>query len=110
MILESPAFAHNQFIPRDYTCNGANHSPPLVWNNVPKNTQSFVLIMDDPDAPMGLWVHWILFNLPADCLELKTGIGVPSKAISARNSWGKTGYGGLALQAVLIAISSSSML
>ena len=92
MILESPVFAHNEFIPREYTCNGADHSPPLVWSNAPKNTQSFVLIMDDPDAPMGLWVHWILFNLPADCHEL--GVDVPLKAISAQNSWGKTGYGG----------------
>ncbi|MCW8400125.1 YbhB/YbcL family Raf kinase inhibitor-like protein [Legionella sp. PATHC038] len=94
MILESPAFTHNAFIPQEYTCNGVNHSPPLVWNDAPKNTQSFVLIMDDPDAPMGLWVHWILFNLPAGCHELKTGTGTPSQTISARNSWGKTGYGG----------------
>ncbi len=91
MILESPAFAHNGFIPKEYTCNGADHSPPLIWKKIPENTQSFVLIMDDPDAPMGLWVHWILFNLPADCHELT---GIPSKAISARNSWGRTGYGG----------------
>ncbi|QMT60997.1 MULTISPECIES: YbhB/YbcL family Raf kinase inhibitor-like protein [unclassified Legionella] len=94
MILESPAFVHNEFIPREYTCDGTDHSPPLVWSDIPKNTQSFVLIMDDPDAPMGLWVHWILFNVPPDCHELKLETGIPSNAISAQNSWGKTGYGG----------------
>lgn len=93
MILKSPAFAHNALIPKEYTCTGADHSPPLIWKNIPENTQSFVLIMDDPDAPMGLWVHWILFNLPADCHELKTG-NTPANAISARNSWNRTGYGG----------------
>lgn len=94
MILESPAFAHNSFIPKEYTCKGADLSPPLVWKRPPKEAKSFVLIMEDPDAPMGIWVHWILFNLPDSCHELKQGINIPSKAISARNSWGKKGYGG----------------
>lgn len=81
MILQSPAFAHNAFIPPEYTCNGINHSPPLEWKDVPENTQSFVLIMDDPDAPMGLWVHWILFNLPSNCHELKIGKGFPHRQL-----------------------------
>lgn len=94
MILESSAFIDNAFIPKEYTCNGSDYSPPLVWKNAPKNTQSFALIMDDPDAPRGLWVHWVLFNIPSDCQELKTSNGIPPQAISAKNSWGRTGYGG----------------
>lgn len=58
--LESTAFANNQSIPRKYTCDGENLSPPLKWENPPKGTKSFVLIMEDPDAPHGVWDHWII--------------------------------------------------
>ena len=94
MKLKSPAFAHNTSIPKEYTCNGADLSPQLVWDDVPEHTKSFVLIMDDPDAPMGLWVHWVLFNIPSYCHELQKASGTPLQAISAKNSWGRTGYGG----------------
>jgi Raf kinase inhibitor-like YbhB/YbcL family protein len=61
----SPAFAQGQAIPPPHTCDGDNHSPALAWENPPPGTQSFALIMDDPDAPSGLWVHWVLYDLPA---------------------------------------------
>lgn len=92
--LTSPAFEHNAFIPDEFTCHGADYPPPLMWKDPPKNTKSFVLIMDDPDAPMGVWIHWILFNIPANCRELDAAIDIPDSAISSQNSWGKTGYGG----------------
>ncbi|KTD06489.1 Phosphatidylethanolamine-binding protein [Legionella gratiana] len=92
--LESPAFKHNALIPLEYTCEGDNHPPPLIWHNPPPHTQSFVLIMDDPDAPMGVWVHWVLLNLPADYRQLRTGATLPASVITGKNSWGKSSYGG----------------
>lgn len=65
MNLTSFAFAYGQSIPPKYSCKGENVSPPLTWDEPPAGTQSFALIMDDPDAPMGTWVHWVLFNIPA---------------------------------------------
>ena len=62
--ITSPAFAHEQGIPELYTCKGKNISPPLQWSQPPAGTQSFVLIMEDPDAPIGTWDHWLVFNLP----------------------------------------------
>jgi len=66
MKLTSPAFEHNGFIPEQYTCDGADCSPPLIFSEVPPGTKSLVLIMDDPDAPARVWDHWIVFNMPAD--------------------------------------------
>lgn len=63
MKLTSPVFSHNGAIPAQYTCDGANISPALEWSEVPGNTNSFALIVDDPDAPAKVWVHWILFNI-----------------------------------------------
>ncbi|HLC07221.1 MAG TPA: YbhB/YbcL family Raf kinase inhibitor-like protein [Candidatus Babeliales bacterium] len=75
MKLISPVFSHNEAIPTQYTCDGANISPALAWSDAPENTQSFALIVDDPDAlsavalakegPAKVWVHWIVFNIPA---------------------------------------------
>lgn len=65
MKLVSPAFSHNEVIPVQYTCDGANISPALAWADSPQGTESFALIVDDPDAPVKIWVHWIVFNIPA---------------------------------------------
>src|SRR5215471_20629120 len=64
--LTSSAFADGQMIPRQYTCDGINVSPPLEWSGVPKSARTIAIISDDPDAPSGTWVHWVLYNLPAD--------------------------------------------
>lgn len=92
--VESPAFHENALIPTEYSCEGVDRSPPLSWQGAPENTKSFALIMDDPDAPNGTFVHWILFNIPADKAELEANASIPKGAVSGTNSWGKTGYGG----------------
>ena len=94
LAITSPAFAHGEPIPVEYTCDGDDISPPLQWTEPPANTQSFALIMDDPDAPMGTWVHWILFNIPANTRELPTAAAPPAGSISGNNSSRRTGYGG----------------
>jgi Raf kinase inhibitor-like YbhB/YbcL family protein len=92
MSLTSPAFNAGDPIPIEYSCDGEDDSPDLDWFGIPKNTQSLALIMDDPDAPVGTWIHWVLFNLPADMPGLQKGItGV---GVDGSNSWDKTGYGG----------------
>ena len=64
MEITSPAFKHNEYIPAKYTCEGEDANPPLVINGIPKEAKSLALIMDDPDAPMGVWVHWVVFDMP----------------------------------------------
>jgi hypothetical protein len=98
--LSSPAFADGGPIPRAHTCDGADQSPPLVWRHVPAGTRGFALIADDPDAPAGTWVHWVLYGLAADTQHLPSG--VPTAAELARpvacrqgtNDFRRTGYGG----------------
>jgi len=89
--LATTAFKNNQFIPIDYTCQGKDNTPLLHWSDPPKGTQSFTIIMDDPDSS-ALWVHWVVFNIPANINQW------PSenidKAIDGNNSWAKPGYGG----------------
>lgn len=95
--LTSPAFKENAKIPDEYTCHGQNISPELRWKNVPKRTKSFVLIVDDPDVPgpEKVWIHWILFNIPADVNHLPKGIkALPDGTQQGVNSWGKLGYKG----------------
>lgn len=90
--MTSSAFKEGDTIPRLYTCDDKNVSPPLAWTGVPTNTVSLALIMDDPDAPSGTWVHWVLYNLPPNLAGLeqgKTGVGVEGK-----NDFGRLGYGG----------------
>lgn len=70
--LESPAFPEGGAIPLEHTAAGADHSPPLRWRGTPPGTQSFALVLDDPDAPPGLWIHWVLFNIPG------TATGLPA--------------------------------
>ncbi len=72
--ITSPAFEDQAAIPKKYTADGADVSPKLQWSGVPNGTQSFAIIMDDPDAPPGTWVHWVLYDLPASCDGLPEGI------------------------------------
>jgi hypothetical protein len=92
--LTSLAFAPGQPIPAKYTCDGQDISPPLQWHDAPQGTRSFALIMDDPDAPAGDWVHWLLFNLPADLRELPENAALPHGSQAGKNSWGRFEYGG----------------
>ena len=98
--LASDAFSSGQSIPAKYSCVGRNISPELAWTEPPVGTQSFALIMDDPDAPMGTWVHWVLFNIPAERRELPEDLPVTGKSIDpdaifvGTNSSGKVGYDG----------------
>ena len=98
MTLTTPAFAANGPIPMRHTCDGADRSPALQWTAPPAGTRSFALIVDDPDAPAGTWVHWVLYNLPADSQELAEGVpptpALPSGARQGLNDFRKTGYGG----------------
>jgi Raf kinase inhibitor-like YbhB/YbcL family protein len=90
--IKSTAFKEGDTIPRVYTCDDRNISPPLSWTGVPQGSTSLVLIMDDPDAPSGTFDHWILFNLPPDLTGLSEdnqGVGTEGK-----NSFGRVGYGG----------------
>ncbi|MCF6154904.1 MAG: YbhB/YbcL family Raf kinase inhibitor-like protein [Candidatus Brocadia sp.] len=96
--MKSTAFGEGGMIPKKYTCDGLDISPPLSWTSVPEGTKSLALICDDPDAPMGTWVHWVLFNLPADVQELPENI--PPQKILANGArqgitdFRKIGYGG----------------
>ncbi len=90
--ITSSAFKEGDTIPRLYTCDDKNVSPPLSWTGIPTATVSLALIMDDPDAPSGTWVHWVLYNLLPDVSSLdqaKSGGGVEGK-----NDFGRQGYGG----------------
>ena len=96
--ITSAAFSAGETIPKKFTCDGPDVSPKLTWNEPPAKTQSFTLIMDDPDAPVGTWVHWVLFDLPADTKELSEGVAkqeqLSNGARQGRNDFGKIGYGG----------------
>ncbi|MEK6984319.1 MAG: YbhB/YbcL family Raf kinase inhibitor-like protein [Nanoarchaeota archaeon] len=92
MKLTSPAFVHNGAIPFEYTCDGADLSPPLVISDVPSNAKSLVLISDDPDAPVGTWDHWVVFNILTSTKQIAKG--TEPKGTAGKNSWGRTGYGG----------------
>ena len=98
LTVTSAAFRHNEMIPAKYTCDGENISPPIAWEGAPEGTESFVLIADDPDAPMGIWVHWIIFNIPDTVTSLPEN--VPAKVTlengihQGMSSFKQTGYGG----------------
>ena len=79
--LKSDAFVNGQSIPAKYSCVGKNISPALTWSDPPAGTQSFALIADDPDAPVGTWVHWVLFNIPADERSLPEDLPVTGKNV-----------------------------
>ncbi|MGE5222752.1 MAG: YbhB/YbcL family Raf kinase inhibitor-like protein [Omnitrophica WOR_2 bacterium] len=97
MKVTSPAFAEGQNIPKKFTCDGDNLSPALTWSGVPDGAQSLVLIADDPDAPAGTWVHWVLYNIPSDQTGLPEGTGNQadsSLGVEGITSYKKSGYGG----------------
>jgi Raf kinase inhibitor-like YbhB/YbcL family protein len=96
--LISSAFQQDDPIPASHSCDGENTSPRLTWTNPPAGTQSFTLIFDDPDAPGGTWVHWVLFNLPALARSLPADVApeptLANGAVHGSNSWNAIGYGG----------------
>lgn len=93
--ISSEAFRNGGSIPEEYTCDGINISPSLSWSGIPAGTKSIVLIMDDPDAPMGTFVHWVLFNIPADVENLPRGMeGFKHEIRHGKADFGRVGYGG----------------
>ncbi len=96
-MLTSTAFAHEAGIPARHTCDDADLSPELAWTDPPPATQSFAMIMDDPDAPAGTWVHGVIYDLPPNNRSLGEGVTGDSDlggGSHGRNSWGRTDYGG----------------
>jgi len=96
--ITSTAFSSGASIAKNYTCDGPDASPSLNWTGAPAGTQSFALIADDPDAPAGTWVHWVLYNLPANATELPEGVKkqeqLPDGTLQGRNDFRKVGYNG----------------
>jgi Raf kinase inhibitor-like YbhB/YbcL family protein len=93
MKLTSPAFSRGDPLPRHFAKEHGNKSPPLRFDDVPKEAKSLALIMNDPDAPRGTFTHWVLFNLPSELSELREN-ELPAGAVSGKNDYGDTGYGG----------------
>ena len=99
--IKSSVFAEGQEIPKKYTCEGEDISPPLTWSDPPEGTQEIVLIMDDPDAPVGVFTHWVIYNISPETKEAPEGVqtkgamnkrgGGPKQGL---NDFGKVGYGG----------------
>jgi Raf kinase inhibitor-like YbhB/YbcL family protein len=98
MKITSNAFSEGNPIDTKYTCDGENISPQLSWSNAPDTTKSFALICDDPDAPVGVWVHWVLYNLPANTKELPQAVATTEQVLDNAkqgiNDFKKIGYGG----------------
>jgi Raf kinase inhibitor-like YbhB/YbcL family protein len=95
MRLTSSAFADGAMIPRRFTCDGEDLSPPLAWTDVPNNVHSFVLLCDDPDAPGGTWHHWAVYDIPRDRAILPEGVAPSDGGFKqATNDFGRVGYGG----------------
>ena len=97
-VLDSPAFKPGQTIPKQYTADGADMSPPLSWTTAPAGTQSFALICEDPDAPMGTWIHWLIYDIPASQTHLAQAVPTqPQLADGTKqgiSSFHRIGYGG----------------
>ncbi len=98
MQVQSSAFTEGQRIPKQFTCEGEDISPPLTWSAPPSETKSLVLICDDPDAPMGTWVHWVVYGLPPSVTSLPQSVPTREDVLGGgkqgRNDFGKIGYGG----------------
>jgi Raf kinase inhibitor-like YbhB/YbcL family protein len=96
--VSSAAFREGEVIPGKYTCQGQDISPPLTWSEPPAGTQSLALIVDDPDAPGGVFNHWVIFNILADSRELPEAVPaqaeLPSGALQGKNDFGRVGYAG----------------
>lgn len=93
MKIKSPAFQHNQPMPAKFTCDGQNINPPLCFSDIPQDAKSLTLIVDDPDAPMGTWVHWTLWNIEPQTKEIPEN-SVSQEEVEGITSFGKPGYGG----------------
>jgi Raf kinase inhibitor-like YbhB/YbcL family protein len=100
MTITSSTFEHNGSIPKLYTCEGKDISPPLAWSGIPAGAKSLALIVDDPDAPdpaapRMTWVHWVLYNLPVTSIGLTEAVhSLPAGTLDGLNDWQRTGYGG----------------
>lgn len=98
MVLSSPVFKEGDMIPREHTCEGKDVSPALQWKGVPEKTQAFALICDDPDAPAGTWVHWVIWNIPAEASGLPEAVDKKEElkdgTRQGKNDFGRIGYGG----------------
>ncbi len=102
LTLKSSAFEHQSEIPKQYTCDGTDVSPALSWSNIPQNSKSLVLIVDDPDAPDPAapkltWVHWLLYNIPPSVTELPEKVSeehLPPGTLQGKNDWNQTSYRG----------------
>ena len=96
--LKSPAFKNGEFIPAKYTCKGKGVSPPLEWGDIPEGTKTLALISDDPDAPMGTWVHWVLYDMPGDKKSLPEAVKkddiLDDGSKQGMTDFGRPGYGG----------------
>ncbi|HEX8960865.1 MAG TPA: YbhB/YbcL family Raf kinase inhibitor-like protein [Geobacteraceae bacterium] len=91
--IASSAFTHDGSIPARFTCDGGDASPPLIVENVPVSARTLALIVDDPDAPAGTWVHWVVWNIPASTREIHEN-SVPAASSQGKNDWGRNSYGG----------------
>jgi Raf kinase inhibitor-like YbhB/YbcL family protein len=91
--VNSPAFEAGSAIPAQYSRRGGNQNPPLAFVNLPAGTKSLILVMNDPDAPDGNWIHWIVANIPPDVAQLPAG-KLPAEAVVGTNSWGAARYDG----------------
>ena len=94
LTLEIQAFPAAGIIPKEFTCEGADRSPALTWSGEPEKTKSFALILDDPDAPGGVWNHWLLWNIPVSTSHLEENLRPHGAILSGKNDFGKSGYGG----------------
>jgi Raf kinase inhibitor-like YbhB/YbcL family protein len=98
MQIFSPAFKPGEKIPSKYSCEGMDASIPLVWKDIPEETKSLALIMDDPDAPVGVWVHWVVFNIPPTCTGFQENMARETRSadgtLQGQNSCGQVGYSG----------------
>lgn len=102
LVITSPAFSRQGNLPVRYTCEGDDLSPPLNWSGLPAGTKSLVLMVEDPDAPdpkapKMVWDHWLVYNIPVSISGFEEGITrdtLPDGALTGRNSWKRTGYGG----------------
>ena len=96
--ITSDAFETGAKVPILHSCDGKDISPPLTWMGAPDGTRAFAMIMDDPDAPGGTWVHWVIYNIPAEISSLPMGVPtdgtLKNGAMQGSNSWNRTGYGG----------------